>query len=98
LYRANIGNAKIEGLEADLNMTGNDYNVANMIFFIGYILCEVPANAILIKFKKPSMWIGLIVTAWGIIMTCSGVAQSWAGLLVCRILLGVFESVTLHVI
>lgn len=38
LDRANIGNAKIEGLEADLNMTGTDYNVANMIFFVPYIL------------------------------------------------------------
>lgn len=28
LDRANIGNAKIEGLEASLNMTGTDYNVA----------------------------------------------------------------------
>lgn len=27
-----MGNAKVEGLEADLNMTGNDYNLVNMIF------------------------------------------------------------------
>ena len=32
-----IGNAKIEGLEDSLGMTGNDYNVALMVFFIPYV-------------------------------------------------------------
>ncbi|KAL2848910.1 major facilitator superfamily domain-containing protein [Aspergillus pseudoustus] len=92
LDRANLGNAKIEGLEADLNMTGNDYNIANMMFFIPYILCEVPANSLLIKFHRPSTWIGIIVTAWGIVMTCSGFSQNFGGLVGCRVLLGVFEA------
>lgn len=93
IIRANLGNAKIEGLEADLGMRGNDYNIANMMFFIPYILCEVPANSILIKFNKASTWIGFIVTAWGIVMTCSGFCQNFGGLVGCRILLGVFEYV-----
>ncbi|KAL2864089.1 major facilitator superfamily domain-containing protein [Aspergillus lucknowensis] len=92
LDRANLGNAKIEGLEADLKMTGNDYNIANMMFFIPYILCEVPANSLLIKFHRPSTWIGIIVTAWGIVMTCSGFSQNFGGLVGCRVLLGVFEA------
>lgn len=90
-YSANLGNAKIEGLEKDLKMTGTDYNVANMMFFIPYILLEVPANTILMKFKRPSLWIGFIVTAWGIVMTCTGFVKNWTGLLICRVLLGVFE-------
>ncbi|KAL4866026.1 hypothetical protein BDV12DRAFT_199576 [Aspergillus spectabilis] len=92
LDRANLGNAKIEGLEADLNMKGTDYNIANMMFFVPYILLEVPSNAILIKFTKPSQWISLIVTGWGIVMTCCGLVQSWGGLVGCRVLLGVFEA------
>lgn len=74
-------------------MKGTNYNFANMMFFIPYILLEVPANAILIRFTKPSQWISLIVTAWGIVMTCSGFVQNWGGLVGCRVLLGVFESV-----
>ncbi|KAL5340963.1 major facilitator superfamily domain-containing protein [Aspergillus crustosus] len=92
LDRANLGNAKIEGLEKDLNMKGTDYNIANMMFFIPYILLEVPSNAILIRFTKPSQWICLIVTAWGIVMTCCGFVQNWGGLVGCRVLLGVFEA------
>jgi hypothetical protein len=38
LDRANIGNAKIEGLEASLGMAGVDYNIAVAIFFVPYIL------------------------------------------------------------
>lgn len=34
LDRTNIGNAKIQGLTQDLQMTGTDYNIALMIFFI----------------------------------------------------------------
>jgi MFS family permease len=92
LDRANIGNAKIEGLEKDLNMKGADYNIANMIFFIPYILCEVPMNSILILFKRPSTWLGFITTSWGIVMTCSGFCQNFGGLVVCRFILGIFEA------
>lgn len=38
LDRANIGNAKIEGLLDDLGLDGIQYNIALAIFFIPYIL------------------------------------------------------------
>lgn len=40
LDRTNIGNAKIQGLEKGLNMSGDQYNMALYIFFIPYILLE----------------------------------------------------------
>ncbi|KAF5981659.1 major facilitator superfamily transporter [Fusarium coicis] len=42
--RANIGNAKIAGLEADLKMQGYDFNISLSIFYISYILFEIPLN------------------------------------------------------
>lgn len=36
--RANIGNASIEGMPRDLQLTGNQYNVASTIFFVPYII------------------------------------------------------------
>jgi hypothetical protein len=41
LDRANIGNAKIEGLAEDLHLTANQFNIALAVFFIPYILVEV---------------------------------------------------------
>lgn len=44
LDRSNIGNARIAGLEHDLNLTGTQFNMTLTIFFFGYILFEVPSN------------------------------------------------------
>lgn len=47
LDRTNIGNAKIQGMIEDLNMTGpSDYNIALFIFFIPYILFEGESSPI----------------------------------------------------
>lgn len=91
LDKTNIGNAKIEGLLGSLHMTGVEYNIAVSVFFIPFVLAEVPSNMVLHMFKRPSLYIGGIVTCWGIIMTCNGVVQSYGGLIAVRIFLGLFE-------
>lgn len=65
--RINIGNARIQGLENDLGMKGSDYNVALFIFFIPYILCEVPSN-MLLKRVKPSTWLSMLMFSWGMLL------------------------------
>ena len=92
LNRANICNAKIEGLSRDLNLVGHQWNIVLSLFFVPYILGEVPSNIVLKSFKRPSVYLGILVTAWGVIMTLHGVVQNFAGLLAVRVLLGVFES------
>ncbi|KAA6410729.1 MAG: Major Facilitator Superfamily [Lasallia pustulata] len=89
--RVNIGNARIQGLEKDLKMKGHDYNVALFVFFIPYILFEVPSNILLRKIA-PSTWLSSIMFCWGVVTVCQGVIQSYAGLIVCRFLLGLFEA------
>ncbi|KAF7188316.1 MFS-type transporter cnsO [Pseudocercospora fuligena] len=90
--RANIGNAKIEGMNKDLGLSGIQYNIALSIFFIPYILLEVPSNIILKKFKRPSTYLGILVVAWGIVMTFTGLVKNFAGLMVVRIMLGIAEA------
>ncbi|KEF55077.1 uncharacterized protein A1O9_08730 [Exophiala aquamarina CBS 119918] len=89
--RVNIGNARIQGLEADLNMTGQDYNIALFVFFIPYILCEVPSN-LLLKNMRPSWYLSGIMSAWGVCTIGMGVTHSFGGLVACRFLLGIFEA------
>ena len=105
--RINIGNARIQGLEKDLSMEGNNYNIALFVFFIPYILFEVPSNIILRK-VAPSTWLSFIMFCWGkleqnytqlwlrlrlgIVTTCMGLTKSYAGLVICRFLLGFFEA------
>jgi hypothetical protein len=42
-------------------MKGTDYNVALMVFFVPYVLFEVPSNMLLAKFKRPSYYMGILV-------------------------------------
>jgi MFS family permease len=91
LDRVNIGNARLYGLEKDLGMAGNQYQTAVSLLFVTYILSELPSNLVIKRFK-PSRWIAFITTSWGIIATCTGAVQSYAGLIVCRLLLGAVEG------
>ncbi|KAK5087339.1 hypothetical protein LTR70_002172 [Exophiala xenobiotica] len=90
--RANIGNAKIEGLLEDLNMSAVQYNIVLSIFFIPYILLEVPSNIVLKKFKRPSVYLGILVVSWGSIMTGTGFVKGFGGLMTVRVLLGIAEA------
>ena len=65
--RINIGNARIQGLEKDLQMKGNDYNIALLVFFVPYILLEVPSN-IVIRKVAPSTWLSFIMVCWGTVL------------------------------
>jgi hypothetical protein len=42
--RANIGNARLAGLEKDLKLKGYDYNAVLSIFYVSYIIFEVRHN------------------------------------------------------
>lgn len=75
----------------DLGISDIEWNVVLSVFFVPYILLEVPSNMLLKRFKRPSVYLGILVVAWGVIMTCMGVVQNFSGLLATRILLGVFE-------
>ncbi|KAM5545391.1 hypothetical protein V8D89_001004 [Ganoderma adspersum] len=78
LDRGNIGNAKLQGLTTQLNLTGNKYNIA-----LPYCLFECPANLVLKKFR-PSKWLPGITLVWGMIIypqlvgtrVCLGVAEA----------------------
>jgi MFS family permease len=73
-------------------MSGNDYNVALMVFFIPYVLCEVPSNMLLAKFKRPSRYMSVLVLCWGAVMTVMGTVDNLAGLCATRFFLGFFEA------
>lgn len=89
--RSNIGNARIAGLTEDLGMRGTSFNVALLVFYIPYILVDVPSN-MLVKRLRAGIYLPTLITLWGLVCTCMGFVQSFAGLVVCRLLLGLFEG------
>ncbi|KAL3442334.1 major facilitator superfamily domain-containing protein [Aspergillus insuetus] len=91
LDRGNIGNAKIEGMLDDLNMSGHEYNWCLTVFFFTYVAFELPSN-LLLKKLRPSRLLPLLMVAWGIVMTLMGIVQNYHGLLIARLFLGVAEA------
>jgi MFS family permease len=91
LDRVNIGNARLYGMEADLNLKPNQYQIAVSLLFVTYIASELPSNLVIKKFT-PSRWLSFITTAWGLVATLTGITQNFNGLVACRIILGALEG------
>ncbi|KAK4146389.1 major facilitator superfamily domain-containing protein [Dichotomopilus funicola] len=92
LDRVNIGNARSFGLENELRMGGTEYNTALTIFFVPYVLFEVPSN-ILLKYLSPRIWLSICCAGFGAVTIFQGLVQNYSGLLATRFFLGVFECV-----
>ncbi|KAJ4413926.1 hypothetical protein N0V82_008231 [Gnomoniopsis sp. IMI 355080] len=84
LDRNNIANAKIEGMEEELQLYGSRYNVALCVFYPTYILAA--------HVKRPSWYLGGLTFSWGLVATMHGFIQSYEGLVAARIVLGALEG------
>lgn len=91
LDRSNIGNARVAGMATDLHLVGLQYNIAAAVFFLLYCAAEIPSN-ILLKLLRPSRWIPSIMVSWGIVMTLMCLVNSFTGLVIARIFLGLTEA------
>ncbi|KAJ7069706.1 major facilitator superfamily domain-containing protein [Mycena amicta] len=91
LDRTNVGNAKLLGLTTDLHVAPPQYNTALALYFVAYVLFEVPANIVLKRFD-PQLWLPSLTLVWGIVSICQGLVRNQAGLFGIRFLLGVTEA------
>ncbi|ORY26990.1 major facilitator superfamily transporter [Naematelia encephala] len=91
LDRTNIGNAKVGGMEADLKLTSSDYSLVLSIFFVGYLLNEVPSNMILSR-SKPSLFLPTIMVLWGSMSIGAKGVTSLGGMVAFRLVLGLVEA------
>ncbi|ANB12519.1 Tna1p [Sugiyamaella lignohabitans] len=91
LERTNISNANVYGMGKDLKLKGNQYNTALTVFFVPYILFEVPSNILLKKFT-PHVWLSFCMFIFGIICIAQGFVKSFGGLVATRFIMGAAES------
>ncbi|KAH8927917.1 MFS general substrate transporter [Atractiella rhizophila] len=91
--RANIGNARAAGLERDLKLKGYEFNVCASIFFVAYVLTEIPSNLLLKRVGFMMVPIALIVFGW--ITFSIAYIHDFGDLVGVRIVLGVAEATTL---
>lgn len=91
LDRVNIGNARLYGLEEDLGLSPNQFQIAVSILFVTYLVFEIPSNLVLKPFG-PQRWLAFIVFIWGIIALGTGFVHNFQSLVALRVLLGAFEA------
>lgn len=91
LDRTNIGFAGPNGMNKDLGMSETVYGLAAGLFFIGYLILEVPSNLALHKFGA-RRWIARIMVTWGIVASIIAFVPNAGSLLALRVLLGICEA------
>ena len=90
LDRINIGFAKLQ-MQDQLQFSETAFGLGAGLFFVGYILFEVPSNLILERVGA-RIWIARIMITWGLLSACTLLVTSTTQFYVLRFLLGVAEA------
>jgi ACS family tartrate transporter-like MFS transporter len=88
--RVNISFASLQ-MNQDLHFSATVYGFGAGLFFIGYALCEVPSNLLLLKFGA-KRWLARIMFTWGLLAAAMMLVRTPLEFYVLRFLLGVAEA------
>jgi MFS family permease len=88
--RANVGFAKLQMVK-DLGMSETTYGFAASLFFIGYLVFEVPSALALNRFGA-RVWLTRILVSWGAVTVALAFTTSHGMFTALRFLLGVAEA------
>ncbi|TDY15521.1 nitrate/nitrite transporter NarK [Paraburkholderia sp. BL6665CI2N2] len=91
LDRTAISFAGPNGMTKDLGLSAAQFGLAAGVFFIGYIVLEIPSNLALHKFGA-RRWLARIMVTWGVVALLFTWVSSIPGLYALRFLLGVAEA------
>ncbi|KPI44191.1 putative transporter [Cyphellophora attinorum] len=92
LDRTNISAAYIAGMNEDIALAeGPRYSISLLVFFIGYVIFEIPSN-MMIRRLGTRIWMTLLIVIWGSLVLAMGFVHHWVSLTVLRALLGIFEA------
>ncbi|KAK0498380.1 MFS general substrate transporter [Armillaria luteobubalina] len=89
--RGNLANARLKGLQHDLNLNDTQYATTLSILFAGYIFA-LPSNLIMNTIPYPRLFISAVVILWGGISALTSLCHDFSHLVVCRFFLGFVEA------
>ncbi|KAF6813659.1 major facilitator superfamily transporter [Colletotrichum plurivorum] len=91
LDRINVSNARLAGMQEDLHMSDTEWSAGISLFYVGYILSQVPANVIIAK-GKPRILLPFCMLGWSFVtISMPAVTAGW-GFMLCRFLVGLTEG------
>jgi ACS family tartrate transporter-like MFS transporter len=88
--RINISFASLQ-MNRDLHFSASIYGFGAGLFFIGYALCEVPSNLLLLRYGA-KRWLARIMFTWGLLATATMFVRTPFEFNTVRFLLGVAEA------
>lgn len=88
--RANLG-VLFTPLSQDLGLTASGFGLAAGLFYLGYLIFEIPSNMAMVKFGA-RRWTARIMVSWGVVTVALATVHSETALYTLRILLGVAEA------
>ncbi|KAF2139049.1 uncharacterized protein K452DRAFT_320678 [Aplosporella prunicola CBS 121167] len=91
LDKLSLNYASAYSLKDDLGLDGQRYSWAAAIFNFGYLFWAIPANILIQRFPV-AKHTGIMILFWAIILVCHVAARGYAGMLVLRFVLGMFEA------
>ncbi|KAL2826303.1 major facilitator superfamily domain-containing protein [Aspergillus cavernicola] len=93
LDRSNLTNAYVSGMEEELAFEGNQFNVINTVFTVGYIIGQVPSNLAL-TYLPPRFFFPAMILLWGSLTMVTAAVHSPQGIMAIRFFLGLAEAST----
>ncbi|KAF9553035.1 MFS general substrate transporter [Agrocybe pediades] len=90
--RSNLGLARTVGMDHALHLSiGARYSIVSCIYFVPYVLFQLPSNIFLRKLGVVR-WLSFLAISWGLVQLGMGFVTTWGYLTLCRVLLGAFEA------
>ncbi len=90
LDRINIGFAQLQ-MKHDLGFSDAMYGLGAAVFYVGYVLCEVPSNMLLARYGARKTFTRIMLL-WGIASMCMMFVSKPVHFYILRFMLGVFEA------
>lgn len=91
LDRNALANARVQGIEESLGLTGSEFNTAVSVLFVGYLALQIPSNMIL-PYTRPSIYLPACMMAWGVVSGLTAFQHGFRGLVTVRFCLGIVEA------
>ncbi|KAF8590053.1 MFS general substrate transporter [Ramaria rubella] len=90
--RNNLSNARISGADTEIGLgVGNHYSLATLVFFIPYIILEIPSNMVFRRVGA-SPYLATIGFLWGVVILSMGFVKTWNQMAALRGILGILEA------
>ncbi|KAI5864744.1 MFS general substrate transporter [Durotheca rogersii] len=92
LDQTNISNAFVSGMKEDLRMDGNEINIVDTAWTVGYVIGQIPSQIVLTK-VRPSVWVPACELLWTVLTFCLAAAKTSNHVIAIRFFVGLAESI-----